>query len=162
VGGRDPLGWRLAVVLIARSDENPGRAPQADSAVADAQRQARRVRANVLLVIDEIAWARRTMIEALDDGWVFWDQELKWDKWDRVRPDLAPEKGFHAAYNATCAAWEAIQRVEIARLERRSSGYSPYEIKSWESRWVQAALDRADEAEEQLMRFLGDYDSTPH
>lgn len=73
------------------------------------------------------------MIEALDDGWVFWDQELTWEKWEDVRADLSSENGFHAAYNATRAAWEAIQRVEIVRLGRRGSGQNPYEIKSWEN-----------------------------
>lgn len=156
------LSWRLAVLLIARSHEDPDHPTQAESGAAAARRQARIVRENVQLVIDEIAEARRTMIEALDDGWDFWDQELRWETWERVKPDLAPEKGFHAAYNATRAAWEAIQRVEIARLGRRGSGENPYEIKSWESRWVQAALDLADEAETQLIRFLGNYNPESH
>jgi hypothetical protein len=157
-GGTDPpRGWALAVLAIRRSDEEADTPAQAETGTATADRQARLVRQNVQLVIDEIAEARRTIIHALDAGWTFWDRDLKWDEWDRVRADLASEKGFHAAYNATRTAWEAIQRVEIARLERRSSGNNPYEIMSWESRWVQAALDRADEAETQLIRFLADY-----
>jgi hypothetical protein len=47
--------------------------------------------------------------------------------------------------------------VEIIRLGRRSSGENPYEIKSWESRRVQTALELAGEAETQLIRFLGNY-----
>jgi hypothetical protein len=152
------VSWRLAVLLVARSDEGAENLPSGtETAVTTAERRARIVRSNVQLVIDEIAVARRTMIEALDDGWVFWDREIEWDKWENVRADLASEKGFHAAYNTTRSAWEAIQRVETVRLGRRTSGDNPYEIKSWESRWVQSALDLADEAEMQLIRFLGNY-----
>lgn len=155
--------WRLAVLSIVRTHQEPDRLPSyAATRVAAAERRARIVRANVQLIIDEIAEARRTMIEALDDGWVFWDQEIEWEKWENVRADLASEKGFHAAYNTTRAAWEAIQRGEIIRLGRRSSGENPYEIKSWESRRVQAALELADEAETQLIRFLGNYNPESH
>lgn len=163
-GGIDgALSWRLAVLTVVRIQEEPDCPTQAETGgAAAAQPRARMVRENVQLVIDEIAEGRRTMIEALDDGWVFWDQELKWDKWERARADLASEKGFHVAYNATRAAWEAIQRVEIVRLGRRGSGENPYEIKSWESRWVQAALDLADEAETELIRFLGNNNPESH
>jgi hypothetical protein len=121
---------------------------------AASRRHARVVRANVQLVIDELAEARRVISESLDDGWVFWDTALTWDNWDNVKTELAPEEGFHAAYNATRDAWQALRRVEINRLERRGEGSNPYEIKTWESRRIETALELAESAQAELLQFL--------
>jgi hypothetical protein len=122
---------------------------------ATERRRARVVRANVQSVIDELAWARRIIMEALEDEGSFWTQEIHWTTWENVKNSLAREKGFHAAYNATREAWDALQRAEIDRLNHDGARS---EIRPWVQRHIETALEKSKAADLELFSFLASDD----
>jgi hypothetical protein len=117
------------------------------------------VRANVQSVLDELASARGTINEGLEDQGFWWRRALTWDTWDNVKGSLSGEPGFHAAYNATREAWDSLQRAELDRLNFDPTNDARRgEFASWERRHVQEALDKSERAEGLLFSYLANYD----
>jgi len=108
----------------------------------------------------QLAWATRTINEALEESDHFWAQAITWDRWEELRSSLSGEPGFHGAYNATREAWDALQRAEVDRLNYDpESDVRGGELAPWVRRHIETALTKADEAEGLLFNYLANYDS---
>jgi hypothetical protein len=116
------------------------------------------VRANVQAVMDELAWAKRIINEAIEDNGDWWDRPITWDTWDNVKSSLGGEPGFHAAYNATRDAWDALQRAELDRLNYDPENDIQRGIAKWQEPHITVALEKTKEAEDRLFNFLASYD----
>jgi len=163
-----PVSRRFATALPYRVVRRDTRVPTPDVARADvtdasdsdsflasavAWNHDRIVRSNVQSVIDELAWATRLINEAVEDHGGFWTQPIHWATWENVKDGLAAERGFHVAYEATRAAWDAVQRAELDRLN-----HEPREdIRPREERHITTALERAAAAHNALLAFLADH-----
>jgi len=118
LGTWDPLTTRVAKAIPYRVVNTRG-FEAIQSAPIQVRQEARRVvdeqkagvlRANVLLVVDELNAARQDIDEALMLG-SYWSDYLGTETWDNVRASLVQERGIQSAYELTRDAYRAIVKA---------------------------------------------------
>jgi hypothetical protein len=133
-------------------------APPAQPAATVNEQRERVLRANIQLLMDEMAEIVRALAETIKRGSTTLEMKPKRDKWENIKDSLRGEPNTHVPYRLTRDAYQHLERVHVGEYDF-DEGMSITEAEAAELHDEMRAVSREfDYADRTWLNYLNDLD----